>query len=123
MSEDYFDEDGDVIRTADNHVVWKNMQWAITEDGFLSAIWCGYHIHPDALMSGNHDWYSHMARKSWVDLAMFNEAFRVALRRSGKAFDETELLAAEARAAAYLVGRERTPRYLDKPIEHYGFWQ
>lgn len=123
MSEDYFDEDGDVIRNADNHVVWSNMQWAITEDGFLSAIWCGYHIHPDALMSGGHCWHDHMARKSWVDMEMFNQAFRVALKRSGKAFDETELLAAEARAAAYLVGHERLPRYMERPLEHYGFWQ
>lgn len=124
MSEEYFDDDGEIIRTKDNHVVWSNMQWAITEDGFLSAIWCGYHIDPNSLTKPEkHSWHDHMARKSWIDMDMFNRAYREVLRRNGVSIDETELLAAEARAAAYLVGHERTPRYMNRPLEEYGFWQ
>lgn len=125
MSEEYWNDDGEVIRKPENHVVWKNAQWAVTEDGFLSAIWCGYHIDPNSLrrgLGGERSWHEHIARKTWVDLAMFSQAFREAVKRNGIPFTEDQMDKWEERALDAIPPRCR-PRYLERPLEHYGFWQ
>lgn len=123
MSEEYWGDDGKIIRMRENHVVWRNAQWVITGDGFLSARWCGYHIEPGSLnCAGDHKWHAHMARKTWIDMIAFNQAFREAVRRNGVDLSDEQITAWENAANQYLEGSDRSPRYDNNTDEHYGHW-
>lgn len=126
MSEDYFDEDGDVLRKAENRVIFKNMQWVVSGDGFLSAIWCSYHIDPASLQNGvnlDRSWHDHVARKTWIDMDAFNAAYRAAVKFNKLKISDEQIAEWEARAERYIADREPTPRYMKGTLEQYGYWQ
>lgn len=69
--------------------LFQNEQWAVTKFG-LEAVRPGapeYLISAERLLESGgvaggqlYDWPSHMAEKTWIDLAAFVEAFRKALK-------------------------------------------
>lgn len=127
MSDDYFDDDGEIIRTAENHVIWRNAQWVVTEDGYLSARHMSYHLAPKALPALNRtrSWHEHLARKTWVDNAMFWQAFRKACEVNQISVTTEELDHWEEQALEWLDGeptRTHPPRYDERSDAHYGHW-
>ena len=91
--------------------VFRNPQWLVTDEGIdradgQSSYWIGIgrvfehddYPGPPKL----YNWPPHMAKKIWVDVGMFNEAFEQAIRfqaeRSGTIVDEAMLAAAYAEA-------------------------
>lgn len=67
-------------------ISFSNQQWAVTSFGVESVDNVRYHFEMRrvAEMRGGTDlldWPLHMAEKDWVDMALFEEAFRFALKK------------------------------------------
>ncbi|MEV6346503.1 hypothetical protein [Actinoplanes sp. NPDC051851] len=54
-----------------------NPQWAVCTDG-LRCRQRHYHIPALRLIAGTEDWPAYMSRHSWVDPALFKEAYETA---------------------------------------------
>ncbi|MET3762310.1 hypothetical protein [Sphingomonas sp. UYEF23] len=91
--------------------VFRNQQWLVTDEGIdradgQSSYWIGIgrvfesddYPGPPKL----YNWPPHMAKKIWVNVGMFNEAFEQAIRfqadRGSIAVDESMLAASYAEA-------------------------
>lgn len=65
-------------------VLYQNRQWCVTEYGIENHRGaCHYYIPWSDIRptpEGEHGWEQHMAEKTWVDTAAFNDAFRIANR-------------------------------------------
>jgi len=120
--------------------LYENHQWAVTEDGIESikpeTI---YPIEAHRLLERHgvgggkfYDWPVHMAKKTWVDLEAFIEAFRTALRLHAGKYqgqvdpDILEASVSEARREAAKraepqmpVGEAQAPRYPEKEPPQY----
>lgn len=119
------DEREPIERTAANHIVWRNSQWVLFEDRFLSARQCGYHIPVEDLARGvgsNKSWHRHVGAKQWVDLADFNEAFAEAVRRFKLPITMDQMETWEDEAHELYGKDQRQPRYDHKDDAYYGHW-
>lgn len=127
MTDEFVDGDGNIIRTAENHIVWRNRQWVIFEDGCLSARHMSYHLTANRLPALNrkYSWHEHLARKNWVDQPLFWQAFRKACEMNKVSITPEELDHWEELALAYLADApqsSRGPRYDEQPDAYYGHW-
>lgn len=65
-------------------ILFQNKQWAVTDAGLHSIEPYQYEIPAERLLeTANdstklYDWPYHMAEKTWIDMAAFEEAFRKA---------------------------------------------
>lgn len=96
--------------------VYANKQWAVTDFG-MEAVepLPTYEIDAERLGETTdragvplYDWPVHMAEKTWVDIALFIEAFEVALRKHAGAYGEE--LDREILEASYAFARREATR-------------
>lgn len=80
-------------------VLYETRQWSVTEFGIENHRGPWHYYIPWADIrptpKGAHGWEQHMAEKTWVDTASFNDAFRMALKMKLSGYQPPDRKAAE----------------------------